>query len=78
MHKELLKVRDQGMDLKPHYCIKPGWLRLQITREKKKQMLLQVHLYFSPENWAQQTAPGAALLRTEEEGRDDTEMLLLQ
>lgn len=35
--------------------------------------------YSSPENWAQQTAPGAAPRRTEEEEEeDDKELLLLQ
>lgn len=34
--------------------------------------------YSSPENWAQQAAPGAAPHRTEEEEEDDTELLLLQ
>lgn len=35
-------------------------------------------MYSSPENWAQQAAPGNALLETEEEDNDGKELLLLQ
>lgn len=41
-------------------------------------MLLLSKMYSSPENWAQQTAPGKALLETEEEDNDGKELLLLQ
>lgn len=47
--------------------------------KKKYTMPLWSKMYSSPENWAQQTAPGTTLLRTEEEeDDDDTELLLLQ